>query len=72
MTAAEKKAVKLAQAFLAKKGVKWGKPARVTRAREKNTFVVVYPTPDKEKLVLGDRAVRVNIATRKVAFVPRE
>jgi hypothetical protein len=73
MTPAEKKAVQLAQAFLAKKKVKWGKPVKVTReAKEKRVFLIVYPTPAREKTLLGDRAVRMNIATKKVAFVPRE
>jgi hypothetical protein len=76
-SAAEKKAVELAQAFLAKKKVKWGKPEKVTPAPKgvgdgKDTFVVTYPTPAKEVTLLGHRAVIVNIATKKVTFVPRE
>jgi hypothetical protein len=81
LTPAEKKAAELAQAFLAGKGVKWGMPARVRRAAkgqaqsvggEMDAFLVVYPTAARERAMLGERAVIVNIATQKVAFIPRE
>ena len=81
LTPDEKKAVALARAFLAKKKVKWGEPARITRASkgqgelvggENGAFLLSYPTPFRESHVLGQRMVVVNIATRKVAFIPRE
>jgi hypothetical protein len=81
LTPDEKKAVELAQAFLAKKKVKWGEPARISRASkgqgelvggEKSAFLISYPTPVRESHVLGQRMVVVNVATRKVAFIPRE
>jgi RNA polymerase sigma factor (sigma-70 family) len=77
----EKKAEELARAWLAKKGFQWGKPSAVRPASQeqakmvgggKATFLVVYPTPAREKALLGDRAVVVNTATGKVVAVPRE
>jgi hypothetical protein len=81
LTPDEKKAVELARAFLARKKVKWGEPARISRASkgqgelvggEKGAFLISYLTPVKESYLLGQRMVVVNIATRKVAFIPRE
>ncbi len=81
LTPNEKKAVDLARAFLVKKKVKWGQPARIARPSkgmaervggEKDAFLIGYPTPAKERARLGERLVVVNIATKKVAFIPRD
>ena len=73
------KARELAQTWLAKKDVKWGVPSAVRPATRKqadlvgggkDAFLVVYPTPEKEKRLQGERAVVVNLATGKAALLP--
>jgi hypothetical protein len=80
LTAEEQRAVDLAQAFLAKAKADWGAPAQVHRATGEHhpglagasVYNVIYPTPNDELRLLGDRAVVVDVKTGQVEFIPRE
>ena len=79
-SAEERKALELANDFLAKHGTAWGKPLRVEPGsveyipglKGEGVYVVTYPTPEHEMKVLGDRTIVVNINSGRVEFVPRE
>jgi hypothetical protein len=81
LTPEEHKAVDLAQAFLANKGMDWGKPFRFEPQRGvpetlvgkgEDTYLLFYRTPDDEMKLLGDRSIFVNLRTGAVALQPRK
>jgi hypothetical protein len=51
--------VKAADRLVAEKRLSWGEPVEVKWQREHNRYLVIYATPEKERLMGGDRGVFV-------------
>ena len=62
--------VRVANQFVSASGGDWGQPIRVEWQSIHGRYVVIYPTPEAEQVVLGHRAVHVEDGG-KVWFVPR-
>ena len=66
----ETAAVLLADAFLKKHNLDWGKPVKIEPVGEA-AFLLRYETPAGENVRLGLRSLVVNRTTKVVSFMPR-
>jgi hypothetical protein len=67
----EAQATELADAFLAGRQINWGKAVGVRDVPEQHRFVVVYSTPENEKLMVGDRGVYVSKIDGSTRLMPQ-
>lgn len=81
LTPIERKAVELTMKHALAQGLKWGKPYAIkplgpgwegVLGGGEGCFELVYPTPDREVPLLGERALLVNAKTGKVLVAPRD
>ena len=52
-------ATRVANLLVHTKGLEWGIPVQIKWQEEHNRFLVIYATPEKERLMGGDRGVFV-------------
>jgi hypothetical protein len=81
LTPDERTAIELSIQFEIDENLKWGRPTRVdplgpgwetVLGDRLDCYQVRFATPEQEMPLLGDRAIYVNVRSRKVILAPRD